>query len=116
MFAPVLKVSTTRAISSHLIKLPTSSGPALQSHNTTLFIISTLTDHPLHPRRQHIKRLGNLRLPGQLILSENLRVNAELLAALEKDGADDIFVAENGLVVIDVRGAVRAVVAVDWVS
>lgn len=39
-------------------------------------------------------------------------MHAKALAALEQTGADDDFVAQDGLVVVDVRGAVGAVVAV----
>lgn len=51
-------------------------------------------------------------MPLQPILAKDLRMHAKVLAALEQTGADDDFVAEDGLVVVDVRGAVGAVVAV----
>lgn len=60
--------------------------------------------------------LRNLWLPVQLVLAENLRRNRELLAPLQKSGADNDLVAQDGLVVVDVRGAVGTVVAIYGVS
>ena len=61
--------------------------------------------------------MRQLRLPPQPILAEDLSGNGPLLAAVEESGADDdLVVAHDGLVVVDVGGAVGAVVAVDWVA
>lgn len=48
----------------------------------------------------------------QPILAENLGRDGELLAALEQARADDDLGSQHRLVVVDVRGAVGAVVAV----
>ena len=69
---------------------------------------------PINLLRRPIKSMRNLLLPPQPILAENLGRDIEDFAALEQTGAYDNFGAEHGLVVVDVRGAVGAVVAVDW--
>ena len=56
--------------------------------------------------------MRELRLPAQPILAEDLGRDGELAAALEQARADDDFGPQDGLVVVDVRGAVGAVVAV----
>jgi len=56
--------------------------------------------------------MRNLRLPAQPILPENLRRHLEMVASFQQAGADDDLVAQDGLVVVEVRGAVGAVVAV----
>lgn len=58
-------------------------------------------------------RLRNRRLPAQLVLAEDLSRHREILAALQQTGAHHDLRAQHGLVVVDVRGAVGAVVAVD---
>lgn len=58
--------------------------------------------------------MRELRLPAQAILAEDLGRDGELGAALQQGGADDDLVAQDGLVVVEVRGAVWAVVAVYW--
>ena len=58
--------------------------------------------------------MRELRLPSQPILSEDLGRDGELGAALEEARADDDLGAQDRLVVVDVRGAVGAVVAVYW--
>ena len=60
--------------------------------------------------------MRDLLLPWRPILSENLRGGLQILAARKQRGADDDFRAEDGLVVVDVGGAVGAVVAVDILS
>lgn len=55
----------------------------------------------------------NLRLPVQLVLAIELGYHRKLFTTFQKDRADDNLVTENGLVVVEVRGAVRAIVAVD---
>ena len=65
-------------------------------------------------RRHGVERLRALRLPRHLGLAVNLSSWLEVLSALEKDGAhDDRVWAHDLLVVICVRGAVGAIVAVD---
>lgn len=60
--------------------------------------------------------LSQLWLPAQPILAEDLSNYWELLAALEQASADNDLGAENSLVVVDVGGAVGAVVAVYWLA
>jgi len=67
-------------------------------------------------RRQRLESLGNLWLPAHLGLAEDLRRRLELLPAVQQHGADDDLVAHDGLVVVDVRGAVGAVVAIDGLA
>lgn len=74
----------------------------MTSHSTTL---------PLR-RRRPLESLGQLRLPAQPILPEDLRRDLEVVASLQQARADDDLVAQDGLVVINVRGAVGAVVAI----
>ena len=59
---------------------------------------------------------SDLGLPLQAVLAEDLSLDGELAATVEQTGADDDLVAENGLVVVQVRGAVGAVIAVDWLA
>lgn len=59
--------------------------------------------------------MRNLRLPGQPILAVDLGRDLEAFAALQQAGPHDNLVAQDGLVVVDVGGAVRAIVAVDGV-
>lgn len=56
--------------------------------------------------------MPELGLPVQPVLAEDLGGDGEFGGALEQAGADDDLGAEDGLVVVDVRGAVGAVVAV----
>ena len=56
--------------------------------------------------------MAELGLPVQPVLAEDLGGDGEVGRALEQAGADDDLGAEHGLVVVDVRGAVGAVVAV----
>ena len=76
--------------------------------------------HPLTLRRRcSIKgsRAIDGLLPRKPILDVKLGRNLEVTVALQKDGAHDNFVgAHDGLVVVGVRGAVGAVVAVHCVS
>ena len=66
-------------------------------------------------RRKNLKGGGNLLLPAHLVLAEDLGTDWEALAALgQKTCADDdCIVPHDLLMVIRVRGAVGAVVAVD---
>lgn len=66
------------------------------------------------PRPRGEDRLCNLGLPVPLILAVNLRRDGEALSPLEQAGTHhNLVFARRGLVVVDVRGAVGAVVAVD---
>ena len=56
--------------------------------------------------------MRDLGLPAQPVLPEDLRLDGEGAAALEQARADDDLGPEDGLVVVDVGGAVGAVVAV----
>lgn len=56
--------------------------------------------------------MRELRLPLGPILTKDLRRDRKFLTAGQQTGPDDNFRPENGLVVVDVRGAVGAVVAV----
>lgn len=56
--------------------------------------------------------MRELRLPLGPILAVNLSRDWKRVTAFEQTGPDDYFGPENGLVVVDVRGAVGAVVAV----
>lgn len=67
-------------------------------------------------RRRPRESMRQLRLPSQTVFSEDLSAELEVLGALQEGGAHDDFVAHDGLVVVGVGGAVRAVVAVDVVS
>jgi len=60
--------------------------------------------------------MRNLLLPVHLRLAVDLSVGFPVLASVEEDGADDDFRAHDGLVVVDMGGAVGAVVAVDGVA
>lgn len=77
----------------------------------------TPSPSPILLRPRH-KRLRNLRLPAQAILSENLRRDRELGGggALEQARAHNDLGPQHRLVVVDVRGAVGAVVAVDGLA
>ena len=67
-----------------------------------------------HLRRwQCVERLRNLRLPAHLGLAEDLSSRLQVLASVEEDGTDDDLIAHDGLVVVDMGGAIGAVVAVD---
>ena len=57
--------------------------------------------------------MRQLRLPARAVLPEDLSRDGEFLAPIQQGRADDDLVAQNGLVVVDVRGAVGTVVAVD---
>lgn len=69
-------------------------------------------------RREDIEGLGNFGLPAELVLAVDLGGDRELLAGVGRDAGagDDGVRAHNLLVVVDVGGAVRAVVAVDGVA
>lgn len=54
--------------------------------------------------------------PLQLSLREDLAAGLHALSAVEEDGPDDDAVTHDGLVVVDVRGAGWAEVAVDGIS
>lgn len=66
--------------------------------------------------RQDGEGVRNLLLPGHLVLAVDLGGGGELLALLNEDGAEDVFVAHDGLLVVRVGRAGRAVVAVDWLA
>ena len=66
--------------------------------------------------RWSLESLRNLRLPAQSILPKDLRCNGEFLRTLEQAGSHNDLVAEDGLVVVYVRGAVGTVVTVDGVA
>jgi len=99
-------------------------------HDTIPTLLNPTVHHTIHPppssstptpplfpsrtnlrRRQSLKSLRDLRLPAHLGLAEDLSRRFEVMAAVEEDGAHDDLVAHDGLVVVDVRGAVGAVVA-----
>lgn len=81
-------------------------------------IHQTPTYLPLRRRRSiKSRRALNALLPREPILDVEFGADLEIAVALEENGADDDFVgAHGGLVVVGVRGAVGAVVAVYWVS
>lgn len=54
--------------------------------------------------------------PPELSLREDLASRLHSLSAVEEDGPDDDSIAHDGLVVVDVRGAGWAEVAVDGIS
>ena len=56
--------------------------------------------------------MRQLRLPARAVLPKDLSRDGEFLASLQQPRADDDLVAQDSLVVVDVRGAVGAVVAV----
>ena len=76
--------------------------------------------HPFHHPPTLLRRTGEslrkLGLPAQPILAEDLRIDLELLPALQQGGPNDNLVAHDGLVVVKVGSAVGTVVAVDGVS
>ena len=63
-------------------------------------------------RRQSLKCVRNLLLPGQSRLAVNLGSRLEILPLLEQDCADYDFVAHDGLMVVNVGRTVWAIVAV----
>lgn len=68
---------------------------------------------PLQPRRQQLESLRHLLVPPVLRLPPDLRPDGDLPPLLQQARAqDDAVLAERELVVVRVRGAVRAVVAV----
>lgn len=74
---------------------------------------SLVQNTPRLLRRQGLEGRGNLLLPGQLGLAEDLSGRLELFALVQQAGAqNDLVVAQGGLVVVGVGGAVGAVVAV----
>ena len=66
--------------------------------------------------RRSLECLRNLRLPAQPVLPKDFRRNGEFLRALQQTGSYDDLIAEDGLVVVYVGGAVGTVVAVDGVA
>jgi len=59
----------------------------------------------------------NLFLPSHFVLAIDLSHRIEALALLEQDGADDDrIVTLDGLMMVWMSGAVRAVVAVGWLA
>ena len=69
------------------------------------------------PRRwRSLKRMGNLILPRPTILPIDLSRDLEVLAALQEARANDNLVAQYGLVVVYMGGAIGTVVAVDRFS
>lgn len=85
-------------------------------------LLDSITANPIPSytlrRRHHIKRLRNLLLPLHFILAVNLRPDPEILSALREQcrPRNDGIRTHNFLVVVDVGGAFRAVVAVDTLS
>ena len=69
-----------------------------------------LNIYHLRPSRQGLR---DLLLPVEAVLAVDLEADGVVLGQVEQGGADDVLVAHDGLVVVDVRGAVGAVVAVD---
>ena len=64
-------------------------------------------------RRHHLKSCCNLRLPRHLSLAPDLGSRLPLLRAVEEDGSDHELGAHDSLMVVDVGGAVGAIVAID---
>ena len=82
---------------------PTPDHPPLRTCMTSLL------------RRKDLKSRSNLLLPRHADLPIDLSTELQVLSIVEQDGANDVLViAHDGLVVVDVGGAVAAVVAVDW--
>ena len=84
-------------------------------------MISLLISHRPHTIlyslfRWSLESLRNLRLPAQSILAKDLRRNGEFLRVLQQTGSYNDFIAEDGLVMVYVGGAVGTVVAVDRVA
>jgi hypothetical protein len=79
---------------------------------------TTPKEHSDLLRRRHgVESLSDFRLPCQLGLAEDFSRWLELLAAIEQDGAQyDGVWAHDLLVMVDVTGAIGAVVAVDCFS
>jgi hypothetical protein len=75
-------------------------------------------DHFIFPYRTTLRRWqslesgSNLLLPRQSSLSINLSTRLDRLSVIKQDSADDNLVTHHGLVVVNVCGAVGAVVAV----
>ena len=63
-----------------------------------------------------VRWFGKDDSPVQAVFTEDLGRNGELLAVLEQTRADDDLGPQHGLVVVDVRGTVGAVVAIDWLA
>lgn len=72
--------------------------------------------HTTYLRRRHrLKSLGNLLLPSKPRLSVNLRGGLEACtqtAVVQEDGAQDDVLGHDVLLVVDVRGAVLAVILI----
>ena len=95
-----------------------STHPSPPRHPPTSSSIMLFVPNPLHQSVLRWSGEGHsqLWLPAQPVLAEDLGSDWELLAALEQASADNDLGAENGLVVVDVGGAVGAVVAVYWLA
>lgn len=79
--------------------------------------LPSLRHHTRHlRRRQRLERRRDLLLPAHAGFPVDLGVRRPGLAAVEEDGAHDDLGAHGFLVVVDVRGAGGAVVAVDGVA
>ena len=79
------------------------------------FLVSPTTYRPSLLGRS-LESLRNLRLPAQPVLPKDLRRSGEFLRSLKQAGSHNDLVAEDGLVVVYVGGAVGTVVAVDGVA
>lgn len=66
--------------------------------------------------RHYSKSCSNLLFPSESILAEDLSRRLEVLSAIKEDGSDHNFISHHSLVMIDVRGAVGTVIAIDWLS
>ena len=78
---------------------------------------SSLSNHVSYSLlRGSLECLRNLRLPAQPVLPKDFRRNGEFLRALQQTGSYDDLIAEDGLVVVNVGGAVGTIVAMDGVA
>lgn len=96
--------------------IPTLSLSPFPLHPQIPILSPSYSPHPSNLLRRPGKRLGNLRLPPQPILPKDLRRHFEPLAAVQQRRPNDNLVAHDGLMVVNMRGAIGAVVAVDGVS
>lgn len=71
---------------------------------------STFTSS-LGPSRKDLFR--NFGLPAQLVLAVNFCSNGELFIPIKKAGSNDDLGTRDGLMVVDVRCAIWAIIAVD---
>ena len=93
----------------------TSRDSTIRAHRIPLQIFDPFNlspEKPLHVRRQYLKCLRSLLFPLQPILTVDFCLQWEILAPVQKNGSCDDSVTHDRLVMVDVRRAIWAVIAV----